>query len=258
MFLTLYLRALDCRRRNPILGDTLSAELVDKIDYDFKTRQSVGTSLVLDLACRTRTLDQLIRDFAAQHPNALVLDLGCGLDPRAIRCGLSPSADWYDIDYPVVIDTREQFLPPLTHTIRADLTTPGWMDAIPAERPTMIVADGLMAFITGEQYKNMTRALTAHFHTGEFAFNSYLPITLRMSKISSTWKKLGATSPGAGISDPREPEGWGARLTLIEELLLVNSPDVAKYPQPLRAFTQLCAHSTRISRVGNWVLRYRF
>lgn len=43
---------------------------------------------------------------------------------------------------------------------------------------------------------------------------------------------------GGGIDDPREPESWGARLTLIEELLLVNSPDIAKYPPLLRAFTR--------------------
>ena len=84
LFLTLYLRALDFRSVDPILGDATSAEIADRIDYDF-SRQKVQRSLVLDLATRTKTLDQLVRNFAARHPDAVVLDLGCGLDPRVVR-----------------------------------------------------------------------------------------------------------------------------------------------------------------------------
>jgi O-methyltransferase involved in polyketide biosynthesis len=257
LFLTLYLRALDFESRDPILGDRISADLAKKIDYDFG-RQKVSNSLVLDLACRTRTLDELIRGFIAEHPDAVVLDLGCGLDPRVARCAPPSTVDWYDIDFPVVTDIRERFLPTASHTIGTDLTAPGWMNGIPADRPTMIVADGLMAFLTGPAYQDMIRALTAHFETGEFAFNAYTRFVLRIGNLSPTFKAMNAKTARGGIDDPHEPETWGARVTLIEELLLVNSPDVAKYPQPLRAFTRLCAHSTRISRHGNRILRYRF
>lgn len=256
-FLTLYLRTLDYKSADPILGDSVSAAIADEIDYDF-TRLKVQRHLVLDLSTRTKKLDQLIRQFVANHPNAVVLDLGCGLDPRVIRCRVPSTVDWYDIDFPAVVDIRERFLPNASHTIRADLTTPGWMNDIPADRPTMIVADGLMAFLTGEAYKDMICALTAHFATGEFAFNAYTRFVLKIGNLSSTFKALHAKTGSGGIDDPREPESWGARLTLIEELLLVNSPELAKYPPLLRAFTRLCAHSTRISRIGNRILRYRF
>jgi hypothetical protein len=33
---------------------------------------------------------------------------------------------------------------------------------------------------------------------------------------------------------------------------------VARFPQPLRSFTRLCAHSRRLSRHGNRVVRYAF
>jgi hypothetical protein len=113
----------------------------------------------------------------------------------------------------------------------------------------MIVADGLTAFLSGHAYKAMTRALTAHFSTGEFAFNAYTPLVMRLANYSPTLKALHARTAGEGINDPREPESWGARLTLIEELLLVRAPEVAKFPQPLRVFTRLCAHSTMCSSV---------
>jgi O-methyltransferase involved in polyketide biosynthesis len=257
LFLTLYLRALDSRSADPILGDRASADLADAIDYDF-TRQRVQNSLVLDLATRTKTLDELIRRFAARHPDAVVLDLGCGLDTRARRCGLPSGVDWYDIDFPVVAELRQRFLAGTSHPIGADLTTDGWLDDLPAERPAMIVADGLMAFLPDDAFQGTARALTAHFRTGEFATNAYSPFAMWASRYSSTFKAIHATAAATGFLDPREPESWGARLTLVEELLLARSPEIAQYPQPLRAFTRLCAHSTRLCREGNRVLRYRF
>lgn len=257
--LTLYLRALDCRSGSPILGDTISADIADKIDHDF-ARQEAGasTGLVLDLAVRTKRLDELIRAFVAQHPNAVVIDLGCGLDPRVLRCQIPATIDWYDIDYPAVVDIREQFLPQTSHTIGADLNSSQWMNSIPADRPTMIVADGLMAYLSNEAFKGMTRALTTHFAHGEFATNAYTRFVLKIAPLSSTWKAMHAKPAGEGIDDPHEAESWGARLTLIEDILLARSPDVAKYPQPLRSFTRLSAYSTRFSRMGSRVIHYRF
>jgi O-methyltransferase involved in polyketide biosynthesis len=68
---------------------------------------------------------------------------------------------------------RKRLLPSISsYIIGADLTTPGWMDDIPADRPAMFVADGLMAFMSGQAFKTMTGRLTAHFSTGEFALNA--------------------------------------------------------------------------------------
>jgi O-methyltransferase involved in polyketide biosynthesis len=257
LFLTLHLRALDSRAASPILGDTVSSELADRVDYDF-TRLKVQRSMVLDLAVRTKTLDELIRRFVSRHGNAVVLDLGCGLDPRMLRCGPPGSVDWYDIDFPLVTELRERLLPGDSHLIAADLTTPAWLESIPARRPTMIVADGLMSFMTGDAYQDMTRRLTTWLPNGEFAFNAYTALDMAVANHTATFKALGLRAVGEGFTDPHEPESWGAGLTLIEELLLARAPEVAKFPEPLRSFTRLCAHSTGLSRHGNRVVRYAF
>jgi O-methyltransferase involved in polyketide biosynthesis len=255
LFLTLYFRALDYRSLRPILGDGTSAELAKTIGYDFRRLKAIRAKS-LDLALRTKTLDDLVRAFVARHPDAVVLDLGCGLDPRPARCALPTSADWYNIDFPVVADMRKSFLPRISsHIIGADLTTPGWMHDIPAHRPAMFVADGLMAFMSGEAFKAMTRRLTSHFSTGQFAFNAYTPFDLwAANRLVPRGKRF----PGGGIHEPHEPERWGARLTLIEELLLYRAPEVAKFPQPYRAMARLCALSTSVCRHTNWVVHYSF
>lgn len=60
---------------------------------------------------RTKTLDGLVRRFVVRHTDAVVLDLGSGLGPRAHRCDPSSGVDWYDIDFPEVTRLRERFLP---------------------------------------------------------------------------------------------------------------------------------------------------
>jgi O-methyltransferase involved in polyketide biosynthesis len=255
LFLTLYFRSLDYKSPRPILGDATSARLADTIDYDFR-QLKVMRAKRLDLALRTRTLDNLVRSFVATHHDAVVLDLGCGLDPRMIRCNPPSSTLWYDIDFPVVVELRKRWLPDTSASlIGADLTTSGWMDDIPAERPTMLVADGLMAFMSDQAFKDMIRRLTAHFATGEFAFNAYAPVDLWASNLVLA---RGSKYPARGINDPHEPETWAVRLTLIGELLLYRAPETAMFPQPYRALAQLCALSTRVCRYTNWVVRYSF
>ena len=129
------------------------------------------------------------------------------------------------------------------------------MDDIPAGRPAMLVADGLMAFMSDQAFKGMIRGLTAHFSTGEIAFNAYAPFDLWASNLV---RARAHKFPARGISNPHEAEAWAARLTLIEELLLYRAPEVALFPQPYRALAHLCALSTRICRYTNWVVRYSF
>jgi O-methyltransferase involved in polyketide biosynthesis len=173
-----------------------------------------------------------------------------------IRCNPSSSTDWYDVDFPVVVELRKRFLPESSaHLIGTDLASSGWMDDIPADRPAMLVADGLMAFMSDQAFKNMIRYLTAHFATGEFAFNAYAPVDLWASNLVLA---RGSKFPARGIGDPHEAESWGARLTLIEEILLYRAAEVALFPQPYRALAHLCALSTSLCRYTNWVVRYSF
>ncbi|GAA4605520.1 O-methyltransferase involved in polyketide biosynthesis [Actinoplanes octamycinicus] len=256
LLLTLYARALDAGLAHPILGDAHSAGIADAIDYDF-AKLDLKPSLVCGTALRAKKLDEAVRRFADRHPDAVVLDLGCGLDTRVLRCDPPPGVDWYDVDFPDVVDLRPRFLPDRSVRIGADLTAPGWLGPLPRDRPAMIVAEGLLPFLPGDTFQRMTRELTAHFRTGELAINGYTRFAAWSMRYHPTIKAIGITA-AQGFDDPREPETWDAGLRLVEEQLLARAPEVADFPQPLRAATRLMSHSTTLSRQGTRVLRYRF
>ena len=256
LLLTLYARALDAKARHPILGDAHSTGIADLIDYDF-AKLKLKPSLVCGTALRAKKLDEAVRTFVAGHPDAVVLDLGCGLDTRVLRCDPPAGVDWYDVDFPDVVDLRPRFIQDRSRRIGADLTTPGWLGPLPRDRPAMIVAEGLLPFLPGDTFQRMTRELTAHFATGELAINGYTRFAAWSMKYHPTIKAIGITA-AQGFDDPHDPETWNAGLTLAAEQLLTRAPEVAQFPQPLRAATQLMSHSAALSRQGTRILRYRF
>ncbi|GAA4205835.1 class I SAM-dependent methyltransferase [Actinocatenispora rupis] len=256
LLLTLYARALDSGRDRPILGDTRSAEVAAAIDYDF-ARLKVRPSLVCSTALRARRLDDVVRAFVAEHPDAVVLDLGCGLDTRVYRCDPPAGVDWYDVDFADVVALRPRFLPERSRRLGADVTVPGWLAGLPRDRPALVVAEGLVPFLPGDAFPRLVRELTGHFATGVLALNGYTRFAAWAMKYHPTIRAIGITA-AQGFDDPHEPETWRAGLTLAGEDLLVRAPEVAGFPQPLRAATRLMGHSTGIARQGARILRYSF
>jgi O-methyltransferase involved in polyketide biosynthesis len=262
-FLTEYARALDSRRAKPILGDTLADEVVGKIEYDF-AGLGVQTSVVCQTALRAKMLDDRVRVFIKQHPDAVVVDLGAGLDSGFYRVDPPPSVDWYSVDLPGIISLRDEVLPanPRSHSVPVSLAEKDWPDTIPADRPTILIADGLFAFLTEPVIVGIFRRITDHFGSGELAFNDYggigwfsrLAIKLYPQKM---FKDIGSQWGYPGFKDAHHPETWNPRMRLVEETSLTHAPEVDLFPTWLRIATRLTGKSKAGARHGR-ILRYAF
>jgi O-methyltransferase involved in polyketide biosynthesis len=265
--LTEYARALDSRWPRSILGDTLADEVVGKIDYDF-AGLGVISSVVCLVALRARMLDDRIRAFTTEHPDAVVVDLGAGLNSAVFRVDPPPTVDWYSVDLPAVIRLRDAVLPrrDRSHSVAASVAEPDWADPIPADRPTMVVADGLFAFLSEPVIVAVFRRITGHFGSGTVAFNDYGTVGRAnrfVGKLVTTRKPGGASnSPHSqwdfrGFKDAHHPETWNPDLRLTEEASVMHEPDVALFPPLLRLGSRMAARFPAIARKAR-ILRYRF
>lgn len=258
LFLTLCGRALDARSPHPILGDLTADQIVRRLDYDF-SRQPHAKTGMRDIALRAKKIDEIVARFIGQHPDPVVLDLGAGLDSRIVRISPTATVDWYDIDFPAVIELRRQVLSDhRAHPIGADLTEPDWLAEVPTARPAVIVADGLLAFVAEDAFIGLLRRLIDHFPYGEIAFNGYTRFHVWALTHYGPTKSIAGAVLNPGFDDPHQPEQWDARLKLIEEILLTRAPEVSDYPAALRVWTRIAAHSVALSRRGTTVLRYAF
>ena len=54
---------------------------------------------------------------------------------------------------------------------------------MPTDRPAVIVADGLMGFLTKDDFVSLLNRLISHFPSGEMAFNSDTSFAVWASKV---------------------------------------------------------------------------
>ncbi|HEX9833224.1 MAG TPA: class I SAM-dependent methyltransferase [Mycobacterium sp.] len=272
LLITLTGRALDARTKNPLLGDDLADKILDRLGPDVGSVK-LSSTVKIAVPIRTMMLDRVVAGFIAAHPNAVVVELGCGLETRMHRLSPPATVDWYDVDLPAVIALRRRMIPELqdAHLIAASLTDPNWLDGIPRDRPAIAVADGVVAFLTEADNKQIFTALTDHFTAGgELAFNIGTRLAARMMGFLGVLRAVGFPKGyrGYGIDDPHDIERLNPRLMFVEEQLGAQAVDslsdsrsrawAAQIPWPTRMLAKWFAHWRAQARRGVWIVRYRY
>ncbi|MEV0831447.1 class I SAM-dependent methyltransferase [Nonomuraea rubra] len=258
MLATLYLRAWESRSKDSILRDHVAAELVDRLDYDFsKLMPHGGAGNRFMLALRAKQLDEWATDFLGRHPDAVVLHLGCGLDSRAFRLDLPAGVRWFDVDLPAVIDLRRKLYPEPDwyRTIGTSVTAPAWLEAIPAGRPVLVIAEGLLMYLTEDDNKLLLQQIADRFPTGELLLDGFAPWVIRMTqRMAKTLARRGYPSYSTAIRSGREIEKWSPRFRYLEGIPLVSL--YAKIPLPVYRLTYRLMNAIPATR--NFYRMFRF
>ncbi|CAM4456286.1 class I SAM-dependent methyltransferase [Nocardia ninae] len=201
-------KALDYRTAAPVLGDRWSDEVLSRIGpLRFKMR--LGSLDRYIPVLRAHRMDEWAREFLSRHTDAVVLHLGCGLDSRAFRLDLPERVQWFDVDFPEVIELRRSFYPdrPRYRLVAGSVTEPAWLDDVPVGRPVLVIAEGLLMYLSEADVAQLLGRLIDRFGGGELIFDV---MTEANAKIAG-W--FGYTV--WGIGDPRELERTHP-LTLLE------------------------------------------
>lgn len=253
---TLYGRALDARRADPVLGDTAADEAVGRIDYDF-SRLGVNQDTAMSVVIRARAMDQLAKAWLDRHPDAVVLHLGCGMDTRVFRLDPPATVAWFDVDYPEVIALRERIYParPGYATIGSSVIDFAWLERVPADRPTLIVAEGLTMYLTSATGTELVRRLVGRFPSGRLIWDFFSTLGIKIQFLNPVVRRANAKLHW-GIDDPHELERYGLRLLSCLDATDWAGPEVAaRLPAgsrfALRASTLIPA-LRRMGRIGEW------
>lgn len=257
---TLYGKALDSRTKNPILGDRFADEVIRHIDYDFE-KLKIPKGASISLPVRAKHLDQWTRDFIAANPVSTVLHLGCGLDSRVFRIDPPATVRWYDVDYPDVIELRKR-LYPVRHDytmIGSSVTDPHWLDEIPADRPVLVVAEGLVMYLSEKDGIALFNRITEKFPGGEIIFDAYSRLMVRSISLLPAARAAGVSLP-RGVSDPRKLEKQVPRLKLVMAIPFLTMPELVERLSTSRAqrlMGRILSHIGFYKRMIQH-LRYRF
>ena len=136
LVIPLYSRKLCTELYPNLFQDETAVRLIDQIDYDFSETEKKSHSLTqrfgsLEVAMRQYDLAFEVRDYLKNHPNAAVVNLGCGLDCTGRSCD-NGSCKIYNLDFPDVIAVRNELLPAgdREQNIPCDLNDTAWFSKI--------------------------------------------------------------------------------------------------------------------------------
>jgi methyltransferase (TIGR00027 family) len=254
---TLYGRALDARSPDPILGDKMAAVAVDEINYDF-SRLKITPSIAPNIAVRAKHFDDWTREFLDQHRTATVVHLAAGLDTRVWRVNPGPGVQWFDVDYPEVIELRSRLFParPGYRMVGSSVTDEGWLDGIPADRPVLVVAEGLTMYLRPEAGHELFRRITDHFEHGTIAFDCFNSTGIKLQKTNPAVRGSGATLYW-GIDDPQELSRANPKLHLTDALRALYAPGSERLKLRFRIVAQLLRVVPSLRDISLY-LRYEF
>ena len=255
--ITLYSRALHSREIDPVLRDEAAEEAIRRIDYDFD-KLKVRKVEPLSIAIRAKQFDLWTSHYLAETPDATVLHLGCGLDSRVFRLNPNASVRWFDVDYPEVIEVRRRLYPERAGycMIGSELSDPGFLDEVPADRPAMIVAEGVMMYLAEHDVKQLLNRLTDHFPSGQIAFDALSRWGATLAKADPSVRATGASFRW-GIDDPQDIKHLEPRLELVTEMRTSDLPGFSRLPGAMRALVRVMDPIPALRRL-NRLLLYRF
>ncbi len=263
MLMTLSGRAIQSQWKDPILRDPWAEEAMRHIDYDIsKQYTGVGSwSMWKDIGCtivatRAATFDQLTNRFLADHPDATVLHLGCGMDSRVFRVDPPATVQWFDVDYPDVIDLRRQLFPERAayHLIGAPLDDLRWLDEVPRDRPGLFLAEGVLHYVSETEVKALLNAVVAHFPGGQVIFDICNQFIVK--RAGSNVGGTGATYKW-GLDDPQDIKQLEPKLELIKEYRPSELVAFSRFPLWWRALYRVQELSPTLRRMERMVV-YRF
>lgn len=258
LLITVHAKAMESRAPDSLLKDHFADEALSRIDYDFKPLD-LGPDGAVSLAMRAKAFDDWTRAFLEQHPDAVILNLGCGLDSRVFRVDPHPEIVWFDVDFLDVIEIRKRVYPARGEgyrTIGTSVTEPGWLEQIPRDRPVMVIAEGLMPYLPAEEAPKLVARLVAHFRSGELAFDGYSRLGLKMLRITPQFRATGAEVDWA-LDDAHTLEREVPGLRLVEEKVQYDSADIARMSWPALLTVMLWRYIPALRRIGR-LLRYRW
>ena len=199
LVIPLYARVLCTRAYPNLFRDERAEELMARLDYDFGVLEQKSNGMMyrfgaLETAMRQFDLAWEVRDYLKTHPEAAVVNLGCGLDLTGENCD-NGRCKIYNLDFPDVIALRERLLPggERIQNLAVDLNDTSWFDEIDASGGAVFFAAGVFYYFQTEQVKSLFSKMAKHFTGGRLVFDTAGKKAVRL--MLKTWVK------SAGITD---------------------------------------------------------
>jgi O-methyltransferase involved in polyketide biosynthesis len=255
----LYGKALDADAAHPVLGDVYAKQLVDQLDYDWR-RSAINKQRrrqVASIAVRSSQFDMWSSQFLSVHERAVVLHLGCGLDSRVFRIDPGPGVEWYDVDYPDVIALRARLYPTREHyhLVSASATDPSWLAEIPADRPALLLAEGLSMYLPPDDGVALLRRVVERFPAGELQLDFWNRLGMKAQQRTNRVITRSGSTLGWAVNGP---DDILARVPKVRLMVAVSMFDADTVQRLTPGYRRVARMASRIPALRKMIQFHRY
>lgn len=177
LLLPLWARAKEAEKNNPIVFDPYARDIIARVDYDFsKIENGNAGDHQLVWPIRAYNFDRILRQFLEDNRNAVVINIGAGLDTTFQRVD-DGTVLWVNIDLPDVAELRGKLIPDSERelTIAKSVFDFSWVDDIVKRtegRVLMFMAAGVLCYLTPAEVETLLRSLADAYPGSHMIFDA--------------------------------------------------------------------------------------
>lgn len=158
-------RASETKRENPRVRDQKAVEIIETLGVDTKNYDKLVTHECV--IARTIMFDEEMKRLIGEYPNAVCVNMGCGLDNRFERVD-NGKIRWFDVDLPDSIAVRKKVYEETERRrmIAGNVTEKDWIPTVKnvvREKTVVFIAEGLFMYFSKEEQRIILRNLVSEF-----------------------------------------------------------------------------------------------
>ncbi len=233
LLVPLYGRKMCAEKFPQLYTDTSAKQLCESIDYDFSALEAKKNSFFYEFGALEAAMRQLdimweVRSYLKQHPNAAIVNLGCGLDQTGRVCD-NGSCRIYNLDFPDIIAARKQLLPAGDRemSFATDLKDYSWMEKIDGSDGVIFFAAGVFHYFKASEVESLVRQMAKRYPGGRLIFDTVGKLGLKLM-MSKTLKSMGIDDVDGlfYVDDPQKELNWGDRIRITSRGYMLGYYDM--------------------------------
>lgn len=191
LYIPLYGKAA-VSKKGIILQDKKAEQIWEKEGFVLKGKAK-SKWLTYYMGMRSAVFDNWVKKKLAEHPEAMVLHIGCGMDSRVERIG-AVDILWYDVDFPDVIEERRKYYTEneYYHMIFADARKTEWIKKLPVCEHIIVIMEGVSMYLTHDELAKLLGKLKNYFQNVNLLVDCYTELAAKASRYKNPIKEVGA------------------------------------------------------------------
>ncbi|GAA3000691.1 class I SAM-dependent methyltransferase [Actinokineospora diospyrosa] len=228
LLIPLYGRAMETRKRKPLVRDPRAVEMVASIDYDFARFDESGS--LRGSVLRGLVFDHWVREFLTEQPNGTVVEIGAGLNTRFERLD-NGTCHWVDLDLPDSMALRRRFFAETDRRsmVAGSVVDPDWVAAVRQHPgPYFFVAEAVLIYLSEPDARTAVGHVRTTFPGSRFAFDTWGQWIIDNRHRHGALKKMSAKLVWA-CDDPRDIESWHPGIRLLDTSAVGGHPELRRH-----------------------------